>query len=349
MREEDKVLLLAEIMGQNTSLYVEKYVEEMRSSEIFLHLCKNVVAARQSNSYKAQRLIDEFESIDFSAISSLRDVFVLEAKIHYLVANSEASDYINPFFYSEEDHIEKVGEIAVDFDQRRVTLNDMILDERYTSHYKIDHIKECYLDWRKELVEKVYDPLRALMIKKENLPKVAPFDSYFIALFLFMVLANVVFMVGPLLPSHFIRSLYLSTCENVFAQYVFYFAFFFMILIDFILILIVSHRIRKERVRFSSMRVLKRANSILADMDRRCEKLYAYILRGIVENKMLEENLSKYCMKKTDLSAIAYLLRSKKEEEVSSTIPGVLRVAFVLFCLLCCILVGFLLYRIGGR
>ena len=65
MREEDKLLLLAEIIGVDTSKYVTKYIEELRSSNVFLELCKNVHRARNVDSYKAQLLIDEFETIDF--------------------------------------------------------------------------------------------------------------------------------------------------------------------------------------------------------------------------------------------------------------------------------------------
>ena len=68
MREEDKVLLLAEIMGVDTSQYVEKYLDELRGSQIFMRLCNDVREARNSNSYKSQFLIDEFEAIDFSKI-----------------------------------------------------------------------------------------------------------------------------------------------------------------------------------------------------------------------------------------------------------------------------------------
>ena len=46
MREEDKLLLLAEIIGVDTSKYVTKYIEELRASNVFLELCKNVHRAR---------------------------------------------------------------------------------------------------------------------------------------------------------------------------------------------------------------------------------------------------------------------------------------------------------------
>ena len=97
MREEDKVLLLCEIMGLNTKPYVSKYVEELRNSDIFLKLCENVSKARKNKSFKAQRLIDEFELINFEKIQSLKEFYCLSAKINYLLSNSEAGDYINPF------------------------------------------------------------------------------------------------------------------------------------------------------------------------------------------------------------------------------------------------------------
>ena len=122
MREEDKLLLLAEIIGVDTSKYVTKYIEELRSSNVFLELCKNVHRARNVDSYKAQLLIDEFETIDFNSVKTLKECFILRARINYLLTTSLESNYINPFFYNEEsDLIEKVGEIVVNFDGNEVT------------------------------------------------------------------------------------------------------------------------------------------------------------------------------------------------------------------------------------
>ena len=99
MREEDKLLLLAEIIGVDTSKYVTKYIEELRSSNVFLELCKNVHRARNVDSYKAQLLIDEFETIDFNSVKTLKECFILRARINYLLTTSLESNYINPFFY----------------------------------------------------------------------------------------------------------------------------------------------------------------------------------------------------------------------------------------------------------
>ena len=139
MREEDKVLLLAEIMGIDTRAYVSKYVEELRSSDIFLKLCENVSYARKVRSYKAQRLIDDFELINFDSINSLQSLFKVDALINHLLANSEAKDYINPFFYYDDEDIVNVGQISLHFDYQNFSLDDIVLDERYTLKYKIDY------------------------------------------------------------------------------------------------------------------------------------------------------------------------------------------------------------------
>ena len=238
MREEDKVLLLCEIFNVDTTPYIEKYVEELRSSDIFMHLCKNVSEARKVNSYKAQLLIDEFESIDFGNIFSLKEVFVLTAKINYLVSISEAKDYINPFFHDpDNDEIEEVGLIVINFDEKSFTLDDMILDERYTSRYKINHIKHNYLEWRREVVDKVITPLKTLIIQEEKIPRVKLFNSYYVSIIVITIFLNLLFIFTPLFDFTYIRWLYSYQNPDTFIQNTYTVCYFLLMWLDAVLII----------------------------------------------------------------------------------------------------------------
>ena len=338
-------------MGIDTSPYIIKYIEELRCSDIYLRLCKNVAEARKLTSFKAQRLIDEFELIDFSKIDSLQKFFVLQAKINYLVTNSEYSSFLNPFFYEPESTVVEVGNISIEFDKKQYTLNDVILDERYTQRYKIEYFKTSYLEWRKEVEDYVIDPLRDLVINKEKLPSLVLFEPEMKWLFAFMIFANLVFMVGPLIPSGFIRSLYQSTCSNEFLQYTFYFAFFTMIIIDFILIITVNYRIRRNRHYTTAMKLIEKPSVKIDEINNLCQKLYAYILNGVTDNKLLTKEIEKFSIQKSDLAALNFLLRirDEKEEVEEKDISIILRILLLAFGLLCGILIVTLLIRVGGR
>lgn len=353
MREEDKVLLFCEVMGQDTSPYVVKYVEELRSSEVFLRLCDNVAKARTINSYKAQRLIDEFELIDFSSVTTLQKFYQLDAKIHYLLSNSEATDYINPFFYSEEsDQITTVGQISIDFDCKRFSLDDMILDERYTARYKVECIKECYIDWRKEVKEKVISPLQSLIIERDAIaPKPKMFDMEFL-LYAFATLgANLVLLFAPLVPSHFILSLYAGNVRWWFSA-LFSLIVVALFLLDIYFILAINLRLGRTRIYRKALRALRCPDRIMRNIDLKCEELYAYILHGIDEKRLLKKNLKTFAFNEEYLAAIAYLLKAVESGEFSKeskTEPHLFsKIVFLIFTLFIVLLFALYFLMKGG-
>lgn len=353
MREEDKVLILAEILGIDTSQYVEQYVEEIRASDVFLELCNNVHRARTSDSYKAQNLIDEFESIDFSLIKTLQECFIISSKINYLLKISLEADYINPFFYNEDnDIIEKVGEISVIFDSKNYTLNDIILDERYTTSYKIDYFKDCYLEWRKEVVDKIIDPLNLLLIRQKKLPKFKIFDASFLAICLIILLSNLAFFIAPFIPSHFIKSLYTQNCDNLFILIVFDIDFILLYLNNVIIIFMIYFRYLDKGKYIRARRILKKPLKIITSINNQCEKFYSYLMKCLSDNKLLSKKIAKYNLNKNYVSSIGILMRlnnNHKNQKSQDSIPFILRLAFVLFIVVSMILLCYLLYLLWRK
>lgn len=315
MREEDKVLLFCEIMGLDTAKYVSKYIEELRSSNVFIKLCENVAKARNINSYKAQRLIDEFEMIDFYKITTLKEYFVLVAKVNFLLANSEEINYLNPFFYtSDRNSINRVGQIAINFDQKDYSIDDMILDERYTTKYKIDYIKEKYLEWRKEVYSKVIDPLKLLVVKENQIPNLNYLNTDYALLIFEVAIINFVFIFGNTIPSQFIASLYRNTCSNSLAQVVFILMFLCLVYID-VMVIIRINQLKKifDPYRFCR-KTLKKSRVIINTINRQCEKLYHYLLLGVTNKQILSESIKKYSLNQDNLYSIAYLFKITSHE-----------------------------------
>jgi hypothetical protein len=90
-----------------------KYIEELRCSDIYLRLCKNVIEARKLTSYKAQRLVDEFELIDFSKIDS--DRLTDEEYNSLVTAYREAIEKLKVFGYDPNE--EAIKAIGLEFHQ----------------------------------------------------------------------------------------------------------------------------------------------------------------------------------------------------------------------------------------
>ncbi len=350
MREEDKVLLIYEIMGFDTSLYVNKYIEELRSSNTFILLCENVAKARNINSYKAQRLVDEFETLDFYQITTLRQFFVLKAKINYLLSNSEDLNYLNPFFYGQgQEEIVRIGDISLLFDQKNYSLNDIILDERYTTKYKISHIKDKYLEWRKEVQEKVIDPLKLLKVKENQIPNLNYRNSNYYLFIFEVIILNFTFIFIPILPSTFILNLYQGN-GPIFTQVIFNLIVICLVYIDVCAII----RINILRKKYDSYRIykkiLKKSLNAMNNINYNCEKLYKYILDGVNKKQPLDDQIIKYSLNKDDLNSIAYLFKITSgditEDSLSDPYSLSVVLGFISMVILCVLLViGYIIFR----
>ena len=315
MREEDKVLLLCEIMGIDTKPYVSKYVEELRNSYIFLKLCENVIKARKNKSFKAQRLIDEFELIDFEKIQSLQEFYCLSAKINYLLANSEAEDYINPFFYNE-DNINTVGQISLDFDSQRFSLDDISLDERYTLNYKIDYIKSSYLAWRKEVKDMIINPIKDAAINIDKLPHNVLFDFEFILYLCLIIISNIVFAIGPFINVDVIKPLYDGTCEDNVLVILFYILCALIFALNIYFIVSINKRLIKTRKYRMARKVISNADKICKDIDRKCESFYEYVMNALTEAKPLTEKVKKFAIDNNYLLCLNYVINKFNKDEI---------------------------------
>ena len=351
MREEDKLLLLAEIIGVDTSKYVNKYIDELRSSNSFLMLCENIKKARNVYSYKAQRLINEFESIDFNKIKTLQDFFVLTMKINYLIQQSEESDYINPFFYNKEvDQIKTIGEISIVFDNKKITLNDMILDERYTSNYKIDYIKEKFLEWRKEVVENIIDQYKFIFMKEKELPVSLGMDEGEKNILWISSIYNFIMIFLPIIPSSSIRNFYQGINSNRIMLILFFISWILLFLLDTILIYLVSKNYKQNKAYKEALLSLKNIENNMNKINKKCENFYDYILSCLLKNKLLEKEISYFSIDNNIVSSIFVLTRVlnnqyKGKENESIT----LRFVFIILSCLLLVVFAYLIYKIGGN
>ena len=317
MREEDKVLLLCEIMGINTRPYVYKYVEELRNSDVFLKLCENVIKARKNKSFKAHRLIDEFELINFERIQSLKEFYCLSAKIHYLLANSEAEDYINPFFYNE-DNVDTIGQILIDFDAQRFSLDDISLDERYTLNYKIDYIKNLYLSWRNEVKEMVINPIKDAAINIDKLPSNVLFDFEFVLYLWLIIMSNIMLVIGPFINVDVIKPLYDGTCEDGILNILFYILCGLIFVFNIYFIVSINKRLIRTRRYRMARKMVSKADKICEDIDRKCEAFYEYVLNALTETKPLTEKVKKIAIDNNYLLSLNYVVNKFNRGEIET-------------------------------
>ena len=352
MREEDKVLLLCEIMGLNTKPYVSKYVEELRSSDVFLKLCENVIKARKNKSYKAQRLIDEFELINFESVHSLQEFYCLSAKINYLLANSDAVDYINPFFYND-DNIDSVGQIAIDFDAQRFSLDDISLDERYTLNYKIDYIKNAYSSWRQEVKEMVVNPIKDAAINIDKFPQNVLFDFEYVTYLCLVLLSNIVLSIGPIINSEYLKPLYDGTCDNIVLMVLFYVICIMLFILNIYFIVSINGRLKRTRRYRVARNMLANSDKIISEIDFKCQSFYEYVMNSLTETKPLTKKLKMFALNSKYLLALHYLInrfnRDEIEKEEDIEINSAIKALLIIFVVIIITFIILLFVSIGGN
>ena len=69
MREEDKVLLLCDLLKVDVTDYLDRYIEELRTSKIYLQVCAQIIKLRKHDYFRNIEIIRRFEVIDFSKIN----------------------------------------------------------------------------------------------------------------------------------------------------------------------------------------------------------------------------------------------------------------------------------------
>lgn len=352
MREEDKVLLFSEIFGVDTSLYVEKYIEELRSSDMFLKLCENIVLLRKKDCLRNRLIIEQFELIDFTKVKTMKDYFKLYAHICFLYDESENVAKINPLFYDKNiDKIEKLGEVNIEFDGRDITLNDMILDERYTMTYKIEAIKQIYLDYRREVKELLIIPFANIMGNQDVIKKDVSYRYKIYALLFVGILMNVIMIILPLFPSTLLRTLYSGQLDIPVIRYSFYSVLGTLAILDLALIMMFNVSLYKYRLFLRSYKVVSESYKIMDHIDKKCEDLYKIILKSINERKIIERKLQSVAFDYLEFKNVVYLIKISENYQSQSSkwrIPQYVIGMMIIFFMAFGVFSIVLLLQVGG-
>ncbi len=310
MRNEDKVLLMASIMGVDTSLYIPAYIEDLRNSQIYLLLAKKIQSLRKNKDFRSVDLVIRFEQLNLENIKSFEDYFNSYSEILDILNNALEDKEINPLLNESDDPL---GKVKILFDGKLTTLDDMILDERYTDEYKISTFKEVYLNYHKEVKKTLMRPFVEFLMMEEVIDKNIEEKSKMTLLLLATILGNAIIISLPLFPVDTFRMIYDGTLPSQPVLIYFYIIVGLLFILDAIMIFFFNVKCKDFRFFLRAYNGLKRNGNLEKKILKKEERFYGLILSHINEKKILTMKVKKVSIVNLEIKNLFYLVSIKEK------------------------------------
>ena len=181
---------------------------------------------------------------------------------------------------------------------------------------------------------------------EKDIPDVKIFDYKMTLIMSGLIICNLVFIFMPFVPSHFIRSLYQQSANNLFIQIMFNIFISLLFINDIILIIVLFFKNKKNGKIIYAKNMIKNSYKIIKKVDKKCELFYAYLLKSLGDNKLLNKNIRKYALNKEQVRSISTLknLLNKENKQVDEGIPFIMRLFLVLLLIISLILISYFVY-----
>ena len=172
MNAHEKVLLLAEIFDVDVSDHIKTVLNELENTEHYKQLVINVEMARKYQVPYTQQFLKEYDDLKINTITSLKDALIARAKIDYLYQISQPKYYINPIMFiplEMSTNITTIGELPCFYQNKELTINDLILKEDVAPKEKIEIINKVVDKWHLDAKEVVLDEINNKISKRNPL------------------------------------------------------------------------------------------------------------------------------------------------------------------------------------
>lgn len=286
MRNIDKAILLAEFLKVDVSQYLPDFVSKLLVSPQYLQLQSLMKKLKESKSSIPDELVVAYEKIKINEIDTIQDAMIAYGNINYCLRLVQNGYLINPLLYNPQVKIiNQIGDILIDFDGKNKTLNEVITIDGYTNRYKLQAIKSTLEYWKKDLNDKVLDPLYRVNLKTKNLPERHIFN-YFVMTELVMTiifdLGILFFLFSPFKISQDFNQLLL----NPILQYIGYAIIGIVSLLNIHLFATIHSRRRKlTKYILARKKAFAHPNKILISCNKAYADVHQEILRALIERR----------------------------------------------------------------
>ncbi len=352
MTAEEKLILLAELMGVSLKTTKEERKKKFFSSDILLKLKEYFRTEKERNSPRYTLLKAEYDVLLHMVFDSEKKYFISYARALYLWNGIQNQRYINPFLCFKQKENILLSRVPIKFDGQEMFLGDVIMLENYSNDYKIDAIKRAMISWKKEVQKVMIDPLELLTVRPKNLPhkKRVPFAKKIYGIFL--LLASVFLFSLFFLKDDIISPIFSFNFAYPYFSFPFLAIYAFVFFADFLWMISIARREYHMRKYFWAQDILfHNPKKIMDKIYRINEKLYQKILLCVQKKTELHGNLKPYSILDDEFYALQYMVKINDkdplQEDTLFSYEGVfceLIILLMIYLIVCYVLIrgGFL-------
>ncbi len=317
MKEEDKLLLLIELVDGNVKEFLKEKNKEFHNSETLLKIDDLIKKNHHSKSPKYLIAQREYEKIKEVKITSMETYFINIARAERILSSLLNKEFVNPLMCSKEEGNISLASLVVNFNGKNAYLGDIIMSDVYLDNRKIDLVKEYIITWRKEVDETFIRPLQLLLTYPKNLPKKRrlPLNKLFIGLFL--IILNFLFAFSFFLKGNYIRPILKFDYTNYFISIPYFLLFALLCIFDFSYIFLLLKR-NNEHIDYfyAQEKLLFNSKQIMDEVRNNTEHLYQKMLNCIIYKQELNGKASQYSISENKITALSYLQEENERPEL---------------------------------
>ena len=344
MKKEDKLLFLSELVGYDTSSFVEAKKDEFLSNGVMVDIEKILHEEKRSTAFKYQMLLSEYEELKKIDIDSMEKFIISTGKANNILSSFKNKKYLNPLFSSYEgDYL--LSNITVIFDGKEIFLGDIVLKEDYSDSYKIDCVKQYVINWHREIKDNFIFPLEKMVVYPKNLPKRKLIPNVKIIYGIVLLIVNAMLLYTFVSNNvHFYNALHNDFSDPYFSiPYIIYCYLVFACDLLFIYSLLRRYMYVKRYLEGHDL-LFKNSYIISKKLDVSSARLYKDILNCIVNKTELTSEISKYS--KLGLEYKAYLYMKSIDEKKSLRVDTLFAYEIVFLQLIFIFLIYFIFYSV---
>lgn len=315
MKQSDKLLLLGELFNVHDDTTKEARQKQFLDTDVMKNLRDFFRSEEEKSSPRYELLKKEYELLTHTEMETLKVYFICYAHALYLWHSVQNRRFLNPFLCFKNKNEVLLSRIAVDFDGKETYLGDVIMLENYSNDYKIEMVKRSMIQWRKEVIKVVLDPLQILIMRPKNVPHKRKIPGSKIGYGIFLLLMSLCLILLFFLKDNIIYPVFKFDLTRAYFAYPLFAIYFFIFFADFLWMFSISRRRYHMRKYFWAQDVLfTHSQDIVLKINHTTEKLYHYILTCIQKKKEIEGTCKPYSNLDQEYRALKYMLKINEKD-----------------------------------
>ena len=301
MRNLEKGILLAELVNKDLPSYeqIKNLVAWIREQECYKTLLDNMNEIKNSSTFLAQAIYEEFKAIDLDRVNSIEEGLISYAKILYLCQISTPNFYVNPLLVlNKKERDIRIGDVIVKFNDKYITLEELAHDKDFSFDEKYEFVKKQVDSWQNDVYERIQKPSHYFKTSNpRNLPKIRVM-TFFHYVFSFIYLGLIAFVIFGFSTNHAsLNTVFKNFDYHQFGPRNYLFLAFLVFLtigvVGFIIELAISYHKYHKYAKCYKI-VIDQDDKLIRFINKNGDHLFDYIIASIERGADMNENVFKF-------------------------------------------------------